>query len=281
MKNHLLFSELIMKSKLRPDMNLAKKIDEIDFPLKHIAFIKKDINNFMHDSFNQIIENHKNLIRTESDFFTEFGTITNLTMELDGNKFEIIASKNKKYCEPYATLNNLVFDKNVLTEDFIDIINKHYIYISLVCAISFDETLQFIESNKSNLNLNKKFIYGEIVSFWTNSFKDDFCYFDIKIGNKFEEREIEYCIIQFYFNYYRKKLLDISKYKNDEWKVLNRIIEDKSNYKWYVIFGIAIWNKIKTKFKNPDESNLVGLKRFKDLDYKVFNKIFDDMINHS
>lgn len=279
MNGPLLFSELLIKSKIKPDMNLVKKIDEIDFPLKHVSFIKKDINNFMFHSFNELIKKQIDLRQNVSDTFTELNTNLKLTIQLDGKNYDISIKKIKKECPPYQKLNHLVFDDRILTDDFINTINKYYVYVSLVCAIAFDEAIDFISSDKHNFELNKRIVFDEMLTFWTNGFKDDFCYLSINQDYDFSDREIEFCLIQFYFNEYKKSILDLSEFKGDEWKVLNRIIEDKENYKWYVIFGYSIWQKIKNKFKNPDESNITGLLRFKDLDYKVFNKIFDDMVN--
>lgn len=130
--------------------------------------------------------------------------------------------------------------------------------------------------------MNCKFIYDELLNFWTNNFKNDICYFNNKDyinDNIYEERELEYSIIQFFFNCYKSEIIDFSKYTGDQYRVLDRIVNDKTNFKWYVIFGTAIWDKIKDKFKNPDESVLEGMKRIKRLDYKIIEKIFDDIIN--
>jgi len=277
--NHLIFSELIKNSRVKPDYFITNKIDEIDFPLKHINFIKVDLNNLMFNSFNEIVQKQKDIISKEQDVVTDFNSTFNFSIDVGKEIFEIKTIKNKKECPQYLFLEKINFDDVVLTDDFIDLVNKHYVIISLVCAISFDEAYNFIVNNKDKIQLNQKFIYDELLSFWTNNFKNDFCYFNFKEDLVFEEREIEYCLIQFYFNYYRKMLLDISQYSGDEHKILKRLIEDKSSYKWYVMFGFAIWQKIKNKFKNEDDTIYEGINRFKNLNYKIFHKIFDDMIN--
>ena len=56
--------------------------------------------------------------------------------------------KNKKECTPFKSQESVNFSNDVLTNEFIDDINKHYVLISLICAISFDETYNFIIKNK-------------------------------------------------------------------------------------------------------------------------------------
>lgn len=276
---YFLFSELVKHSRVKPDPFITNGIDEISFPLKHINFIKHDINNFMFQSFDDIVKTQKNILNSENDVYNEFNTSKKITIEINKEIFEITATKNKKECSPLRIVDKTNFDNGILDNEFIDIINKHYIYISLVCALSFDETYEFIKNNKDKIQLNQRFVYDELLSFWTNSFKNDFCYFNNNESLNFEEREIEFCLIQFYFNYYKKLLLDISEYSGDKYSVLKTIIEDRSSYKWYLIFGFAIWKKIKNKFKNPDDTNYEGLIRFKKLKYNVMHKIFNDMLN--
>jgi hypothetical protein len=279
----LLFSELIKRNRIKPDAIIVQKIDEIDFPLKHIKFIKKDINNLMFNSFTNIVERQKKLANNEQDLYNNFNTEYNIQIELNSNKFEILVKKNKKDC-----INNVFqrekisFDENVLTDDFIEIINKYYILTSLTIALSLYETDLFIQKNKLQYNLNSRFIADEILSFWSNSFKTDFCYFnpkDVYTDKIFEEREIEYCLLQFYYNFFKKELLDISFLDLEKFNVINSIINDKSNTKWYVIFGTTILDKINDNFKNKDETIFDGLKRIKELNYRLIEKIFDDIIN--
>jgi hypothetical protein len=279
----LLFSELIKRNRIKPDAIIVQKIDEIDFPLKHIKFIKKDINNLIFNSFTNIVERQKKLANNEQDLYNNFNTEYNIQIELNSNKFEILVKKNKKDC-----INNVFqrekisFDENVLTDDFIEIINKYYILTSLTIALSLYETDLFIQKNKLQYNLNSRFIADEILSFWSNSFKTDFCYFnpkDVYTDKIFEEREIEYCLLQFYYNFFKKELLDISFLDLEKFNVINSIINDKSNTKWYVIFGTTILDKINDNFKNKDETIFDGLKRIKELNYRLIEKIFDDIIN--
>jgi hypothetical protein len=282
MKKWYLFSELLKNSKTKPDFFISQKIDEIDFPLKHIRFIKTNINEFMFDSFNKIVETKKQLSLSEEDIYNELGTEKTIVIEFKNQKYNLLIKKNKKDCHPFKYESLLKFDNRVLTNEFIDEINKYYILISLVCAISLDESYKFIKENKSIYNINCRFIYDELLNFWTNSFKTDFCYFsnkDFSNDNVFEEREIEYSIIQFFFNCYKSELIDLSGYSGDNYRILDRIVNDKANFKWYVIFGFAIWDKIKDRFKNPDESNLEGMLRIKKLDYTVIENIFNDLIN--
>ncbi len=282
MKNWYLFSDLIKNSKIKPDLFITQKIDEIDFPLKHISFIKTNINEFMFDSFSRVVQTNKDISLNENDIYNEFGTEKKVIIDFNRNQYNLLIKKNKKECPPFKFEPLLNFSNKILTDEFIDEINKHYILISLVCAISLDESFKFIKENKETYNLNCKFIYDELLNFWTNNFKNDICYFNNKDyinDNIYEERELEYSIIQFFFNCYKSEIIDFSKYTGDQYRVLDRIVNDKTNFKWYVIFGTAIWDKIKDKFKNPDESVLEGMKRIKRLDYKIIEKIFDDIIN--
>ena len=56
-------------------------------------------------------------------------------------------------------------------------------------------------------------------------------------------------------------------------------LKEKTNFKWYVIFGTTILEKIKNEIKNRDESIFDGIKRLKDFNYKMIHKIIDDIIN--
>jgi len=283
MKKWYLFSELLKNSKVKPDFFISQKIDEIDFPLKHIKFLKTNINEFMFDSFNKVVETKKQLSLTEEDIYNEFGTEKTIEIEFNNKKYNLLVKKNKKECPAFKYEPLLKFDNRTLTNEFIDEINKHYILISLVCAISFDESFRFIKENKNIYNINCRFIYDELLNFWTNSFKNDFCYFnykDFSNNNIFEEREIEYSILQFFFNCYKSEIIDLSTYAGEQHKILDRIVNDKANFKWYVIFGFAIWDKIKDKFKNPEESNLEGMFRVKKLYYPILENVFDDLINY-
>lgn len=279
---HKLFSDLIKNSRVKPDFFIVKKIDELDFPLKHIDSIKKNINVLMYESFSGLVDIQKKIIDSSLDIENPFGSEKKFTIELDGVYFEVNAIKNKKECPAIKSLLNVDFDDRILDKDFIDKINKRYILFSLVFAISFEESLKYMKSNSENYNLNFRFVIDEIISFWTNNFKNDFCYLDFKDIEKdkiYNHMEIEYSIIQFYFNYYKNLLIDDKEYSIEQSSVLNRIIEDKLNYKWYLVFGITIWNRIREKFKNPNESLKEGLLRLKDLDYKFIEKILSDSMN--
>lgn len=276
---HLLFSELIKNQKVKPDFFITKKIDEIDFPLKHVDSLKKNINFLMYESFTALVEIQKIIINSEVDIEIPYGTEKEFTIVLDDQVFQIKAIKNKKECPPFKFLFNLEFDDSILTKEFIGEINKRYVLFSLVFAVSFEESLKFI---KTNPDLNSRFLINEIISFWTNNFKNDFCYLnltEIEKDNVYNEREIEFCIMQFYFNYYKNLIIDDSKYSGDQLKVLNRIVEDKSSYKWYLICGIAIWNKIREKFKNNNESLREGLLRFKEIDYDFMDKMLNSFMS--
>lgn len=276
---HQLFSDLIKNSKVKPDSFITKKIDELDFPLKHIDSLKKNINFTMYESFIGLVEIQKKVINNEPDIENPYDSEKNLKIELDNEIFEIKARKNKKECPPFKYLLSLDFDDSILTDEFIGEINKRYVLFSLVFAISFEESFKYIRSNS---DLNSRLLINEIISFWTNNFKNDFCYLDLKEiekDNLYSEREIEYCVMQFYFNYYKKLIIDDQQYSGDHLKVLNRIIEDKSSYKWYLICGITIWNKIREKFKNNNESLKEGLLRFKEIDYKLMDKMLKNFMS--
>jgi hypothetical protein len=279
----LLFSELIKKSKIKPDLIIANKIDEIDFPLKHINFIKRDINNLMFHSFNNIVEEQKNLSKNEQDLYNDFNTEYKLSIILLDQEYNITLRKNKKDCQNNIFSNQKFhIDPAVLTDEFIDTINKYYILVSLTFALSIRETDLFIRQNKFKYNLNSRFLVDEIFGFWTNNFKADFCYFnekDITNDIVIEEREIEYCLLQFYYNFFRKEILDISSFSGQQFKILDSIIKEKTNFKWYVIFGTTILEKIKDDITNKDESLFDGIKRLKEFNYKFIHKIIDDIIN--
>ena len=279
---HKLFSDLIKNSRVKPDFFIVKKIDELDFPLKHIDSIKKNINMLLYESFSSLVDIQKKIIDSSLDIENPFGSEKKFTIELDGVYFEINAIKNKKECPTIKPLLNFDFDDRILDKDFIDKINKRYILFSLVFAISFEESLKYMKSNSENYNLNFRFVIDEIISFWTNNFKKDFCYLDFKDIEKdkiYNHMEIEYSIIQFYFNYYKNLLIDNKEYSTEQSSVLNRIVEDKLSYKWYLIFGITIWNKIRENFKNPNENLKEGLLRLRELDYKFMDNLLNKFMS--
>jgi hypothetical protein len=279
---HKLFSDLIKNSRVKPDFFIVKKIDELDFPLKHIDSIKKNINMLLYESFSSLVDIQKKIIDSSLDIENPFGSEKKFTIELDGVYFEINAIKNKKECPTIKPLLNFDFDDRILDKDFIDKINKRYILFSLVFAISFEESLKYMKSNSENYNLNFRFVIDEIISFWTNNFKNDFSYLDFKDIKKdkiYNHMEIEYSIIQFYFNYYKNLLIDNKEYSTEQSSVLNRIVEDKLSYKWYLIFGITIWNKIRENFKNPNENLKEGLLRLRELDYKFMDNLLNKFMS--
>lgn len=280
-----LFSDLIKKIKIKPDSSITNKIDEIDFPFKHIKFIKKDINNFLFQSFSNIVSTHIDLTKNEKDLFNDIDSYKNILIELNNGQYNLLAKKIKKECNCFEKKEFPKFEISVLTDEFIDEINKFYILISLVFGIALDESFNFIKHNKECFNLNYRFINNEILGFWVNNYKNDFCYFDeINLDQNSEviipQSEIEFAIIQFYFNYYRKNIIDISNFKGVEYEILNSLLTDKFSYKWFVIFGTAIWEKIKYKFKNEQESILEGTNRLKNANYQFLNKIMDDLVNN-
>lgn len=282
----LLFSELIKnsKSKTKPDVFISNKIDEIDFPLKHISFIKKNINEFLFESFNNVVDFQKRTQTEQEDLYNDFGTEKTIEIPFGEQKIEINFKKNKKECNLLKYEPHLDFDNKILTDEFINEINKYYILISLTFAVSLDHSFNFIKQNKEKYNINCRFVSNEILSFWINNFKRDFCYFneiDLNETKVIEEREIEFGIIQVFFNYYKKQIFDTSEYTGIQHKILDRIINDKSNYKWYIIFGVAIWDKIKDKFKNSNESAIDGIHRIKKLNLKIIDNIFDELINQT
>lgn len=279
------FSELIKKIKIKPDPTISNKIDEIDFPLKHIKFIKKDINNFLHQTFLNLVNTHIDLAKNEKDLFNEFDTSISTTIEINNFQYNLIFNKIKKECYAFEKKEIPKFESSILTDEFIDEINKFYILICLVFGISLDESFNYIKNNKESLNLNYRFVYNEVLGFWTNNYKNDFCYFnEIDINENSEislsQSELEFSIIQFYFNFYRKNIIDISHLKSAEQVIINSLLNDKFSYKWFVIFGTAIWEKIKNNFKNEQESILDGTNRLKNANYKFLNKFMDDLINN-
>lgn len=278
-----LFSELIVRLKIKPDPTISKKIDEIDFPLKHIKIIKKDINNFLYESFSNQIKKYQDSTKNEKDLFNDIDSSKKINLEIDGICHELILKKIKKECNLFEKKEMPKFESSILTDEFIDEINKFYILISLVFGITLDESLKFIKQNKDNLNLNYRFIHEETINFWTNFYKNDFCYFDEIVLDQYSEvtlsqTQIEFSIVQFYFNFYKKNIIDMSYLKGIEYEIINSLITDKFSYKWFVIFGTSIWDKIKHKFKNDQETILQSTNRIKNANYKFLDKFMNDLI---
>jgi len=96
MNEPLLFSELVKRNKIKPDLIIANKIDEIDFPLKHINFIKKDINNLMFHSFNKVVEDQKNLSKNEQDLYNDFNSEYNININILNKEHSITVKKKQK-----------------------------------------------------------------------------------------------------------------------------------------------------------------------------------------
>jgi hypothetical protein len=107
---HKLFSDLIKNSRVKPDFFIVKKIDELDFPLKHIDSIKKNINMLLYESFSSLVDIQKKIIDSSLDIENPFGSEKKFTIELDGVYFEINAIKNKKECPTIKPLLNFDFD---------------------------------------------------------------------------------------------------------------------------------------------------------------------------
>lgn len=279
--NYKLFSELILKERIKPDVYITNKIDELDYPINQIKFIKKDINNFIYSEYINFIELYRNIEKNNFDYFNEFNQTTVFKLDFVKNiELEII--KNKKECPPFNNIPKVDLDDSVLTLDFINEINKYLILNCLVYGLTFYNTLEFVKENSHLYKIQPRKITDELLSFWTNSFKLDFCYIkDLELTNKIiiEDREIEFGLLTFFYNYFKNSLIDYKHHNEEEKKFIHGMLEDKFNTKWFIIFGFCIVNRSYIKMKNDNESIFESVKKFRTMNYETLEKIFDKFIN--
>lgn len=279
--NYKLFSELIVKERIKPDVFIIKKIDELDYPINQIKFIKKDINNFIHSEYTNFIELYKNIEKNNFDYYNDFNHSKDFKFNFDKN-IELKILKNKKECPPFTNIIKVDLDDSVLTLEFINELNKYLILNCLVYGLTFYSTIDFIKENSHTYKIQPRKITDELLSFWTNSFKLDFCYLkDIELTDNIilEDREIEFGLLTFFYNYFKNCLIDFDHCKEEEKKFIHGMLEDKFNTKWFIIFGFCIVNKSFKKMKNDDESIFDAVKKFKNMNYETLEKVFDKFIN--
>ncbi len=273
-----LFSELIITSKIKPDSIISKNIDELDFPLKHVKFIKKDINNLLFSEFTKLIDKYKSVQNQSGE---NLDSINNIELVFNNIFYKKTISKIRS--NPNVYLNkkenkNLNFD--ILTPQFMDEINKLYILFSLCFGASLHESIKYIETQESRLQSKK--VYQIVIDFWTNFFKNDFTYFldfDYKYINASEEVELEHSIVKFHFNHYKSILLNLNDYTQDQKALIEDVVFDKQNFKWYVIFGFILFPKLLDKGVEPNEDIDEFLKRFKKLNFDNIENFFDLALN--
>lgn len=276
-----LFSELIIKERLKPDIYIINKIDELDYPINQIKFIKKDINNFLYSEYLKFINLKKNIEKNNFDYVNDFNQETNF-YEILNKKINLKIKKNKKECPPFRNIEKTELDDSVLSLEFINEINKYLILNCLVYGLTFYVTLDFIKNNSDKYKIQPRKITDELLSFWTNSFKIDFCYIqniDLNEEIIIEDREIEFGLLNFFYNYFRENLIDYSSHTEEEKKFIYGMLENKFHTKWFVIFGFCIVSKSIEKMKNDDECILDAVKKFKNMNYETLENIFDKFIN--
>lgn len=249
---HKFFSELIIKLPVRPDFILAKKIDDIEFPFSNMKFVKRDINNLFFRIFQDFMDEY----RLSCESFKNIEVLDNSSMSMlvnMGKVYELNMKKVKKECFISLTPKNFDFDDRILTMDFIEEIDRIHLLMSLTIGASLRKTIHQIEFESGTDALQSKFIYDQIFEFWTKYSKNDFCYFsdlDLEDEIKVEEKEIELCMLKFFYNTFKYAYVDLEKYDTEQKNFLKNTIDDKSNFRWYAIFGFWLIKKLEEKHIN-------------------------------
>lgn len=272
---HKLFSELIVKLNVRPDFTLAKMVDDIDMPFRNIKAVKRDINNTFMTAFSDFMSEYRDYSGDFKNYEIEAGSSMATLIEF-GDMHELTFKKIKKNCPNLLSPKTVEFDDRVLTEDFIDELDRVHILMSIAMGASFRKAISHIEMEMGIETLQPKIIYDQIFEFWTKFYKNDFCYLskmEIDSTMTIEESEIEMCLVKFFFNGYLKSFVELEKYSPEQLKVVEGIINDTLNYKWYVIFGFWLIRKLEEKQINVLDMIFS--------DYKKVHEILDESINHS
>lgn len=270
---HKFFSELIVKLPVRPDFILAKKIDDIENPFSNMKFVKRDINNL----FFRIFQDFMNEYNLKIQSFKNIEVLNNSSMSMlvnMGRVYELNMKKVKKECFVQIYPRNFDFDDRILTMEFIEEIDRIHLLMSLTVGASLRKTIHHIEFESGTDALQSKLIYDEIFGFWTKYAKNDFCYFsDIELQDevKLEEKEIEHCMLNFFYNTFKYAYVDLEKYDSEQKNFLKNTIEDKSNFRWYVIFGFWLIRKFEEKHINTLD--------FLYSDYRKIKEIMDEALS--
>jgi hypothetical protein len=237
--DHKLFSELIAKLRIRPDLALAKMVDDINLPYRNIKAVKKDINNLFLRVFSDFMSEYEKYSGDFMNFEVQYDSSISMFVEF-GQKYELTMKKVKKTCPNLLSPPSVSANDTVLTDDFMMEMDRTHILMALVMGATFRKTVSHIENEIGIETLQPKIVYDQIFEFWTKYYKNDFCYlskmeFDYAV--KAEESEIELCLLRFFFNAYLKAFVDFDRYEGDRLKIIQSIVSDTTNYKWYVIFG--------------------------------------------
>lgn len=272
---HKLFSELIVKLNVRPDFNLAKMVDDIDMPFRNIKPIKKDINNLFLQVFSDFMLEYNQQTSEFKNFEVDFNSSMSMYVEF-GEVYELTLKKVKKDCHGLLANQTVEFDDRILTQNFINEIDRLHILFSVVMGASMRKAISHIEKEIGIEMLQTKIIYDQIFEFWTKFYKSDFCYLsttELQSPIKLEESEIELCLVKFFFNAYIKAFIDYERYDEGQLKVVKGIINDTKNYRWYVIFGFWLIKRFEEKHTNILDMIFS--------DYKKVDEILDEVLNHS
>jgi hypothetical protein len=269
---HKFFSELIVGLPIRPDFTLASKIDDIDLPFSNMKFIKKDINNLFLKIFQDFMDEYK----SKNESFKNFEILNDSTMSMlvkMGKTYELKLKKIKVECSLPINQINFDFDDRILTNDFIDEIDRMHLLMCLAVGASIRKTIHQIENESGIEVLQSKFVYDQIFEFWTKYAKRDFCYFgDIELDDtvNIEDREIELCMLKFFFNAFKYAYIDLEKFDAQQKTFILNTINDKSNFRWYVIFGFWLIKRF--------EENHVNTLDFLYSDYAKVKQIMEEIL---
>lgn len=264
---HKLFSELIVKLPIKPDFFIAEKIDEIEIPFRNMKFVKKDINNLFLRIFNDFIKEYKEKTASYQNIEVMYDSSMSMFVEM-GRMYELNIKKKKSECTVPLSKGSFDFDDSILTEEFIDEIDRTHILMSLVIGASFRKTIMQIENDYGSDALQSKLVYDQILEFWTKYSKNDFCYLsDLELNDQItiEDKELELCLLRFFFNVFKYAYIDLNKYEGERLEVIKHVINDKSNYRWYMIFGFWLIKRFEEKQVNTLELFFSEYKKLKEI----------------
>ena len=264
---HRLFSELIVKLNTRPDFVLAKMVDDIDIPYRNIKAVKKDINNLFLRMFSDFMSEYKRHSSDFMNFEVQYDSSMSMFVEF-GQQYELTIKKVKKTCPNLLSPSAVSVENMVITDDFIVEMDRIHILMALVMGAAFRKTISYIENEVGIETLQSKMVYDQIFEFWTKYYKNDFCYlsrFEFDQSVRLEESEIELCLLKFFFNAYLKAFVDFNRYNEDESKVIEGVVNDTANYRWYVILGFWLVNRLEEKHVNILDMLFSDFKKVEDI----------------
>lgn len=271
--DYKLFSELIVKLPIKPDFKLAEKIDEIEIPFRNMKFVKRDIYNLFLRMFNEFMVEYK--LSSGAYKNLEIMENSSVTMNVDmGKVYALTIKKLRNECLVSFKKDNVDFDDRILTPEFIDEIDRVHILMSMTIGSAFRKTIQQIEQDYGIEALQSKVVYEQILEFWTKFTKNDFCYLsetELVETIELRDRELEYCLLNFFFNAFKEIYIDYAKYDDEKSKVIRSIVADKSNYRWYSIFGFWLVKRFEDKKINPLDVLFS--------DYQEVKRIMEDLLS--